>query len=296
MVEHRTENSGVGGSNPFIGSIKIFFFNNLIKLYYQSNFFLYILFSKFYNYSIYKFKFFKFFKNFFIISNLKPLFYLPLDFSLIKKPIVPISLYRQPKFYFWWFFFFNKINNKKTKLEPITTRLWFFLYLQLYLWSFIKYKFNWFFINFNKTVNNSNFTVWWYQVNSKRIFRKFLLKNKRFYYNLLNLIFFKKLHRLTPIISELISLTPLKKHKKFFYQVKHFLNTLLKVFKKYKLFLGYTIFFKGKLGRKGSVKKSIFFYKFGLTSLTNKSLKFNYKKYLIHTETGIVGCGIGLFF
>ena len=61
-------------------------------------------------------------------------------------------------------------------------------------------------------------------------------------------------------------------------------------------FLGYNLFFKGKLGRKGSVKKSVFFYKYGRVSNSNKSLRLNYRKFLIYTETGVVGCGINLFY
>ena len=56
------------------------------------------------------------------------------------------------------------------------------------------------------------------------------------------------------------------------------------------------MYFKGKLGKKGSVKKSTMFFKKGQVSFTNKSLKYNYKYFLIPTETGVVGCYISLFF
>jgi hypothetical protein len=59
---------------------------------------------------------------------------------------------------------------------------------------------------------------------------------------------------------------------------------------------GYSAFFKGKLGKKGSVRKSIFFIKKGLTGLSNNSLRFNHRRFIIITETGVIGCGVSIFF
>ena len=64
----------------------------------------------------------------------------------------------------------------------------------------------------------------------------------------------------------------------------------------YKKLKGYRLYFRGKLGKKGSVKKSTIFFSGGKISYTNKSLKYNYKYFLIPTETGVVGCYISLFF
>ena len=63
-----------------------------------------------------------------------------------------------------------------------------------------------------------------------------------------------------------------------------------------KLLKGYTVFFKGKLARKGSVRKSVFFYKYGQVSKTNKFLRVSYRQFLVYTETGVVGCYISLFY
>ena len=59
---------------------------------------------------------------------------------------------------------------------------------------------------------------------------------------------------------------------------------------------GCSLFFKGKLGKKGSVRKSKFFVKIGNVSLTNKSLRINYKTYVVITITGVIGCGISIFY
>ena len=88
----------------------------------------------------------------------------------------------------------------------------------------------------------------------------------------------------------------LKYHKRYFYRVRLILNIIFKVLKSANLLKGYSLFFKGKLGRKGSVKKSVFFYKKGRISSTNKNLRVNFRKFLVYTETGVVGCGINLYF
>lgn len=59
---------------------------------------------------------------------------------------------------------------------------------------------------------------------------------------------------------------------------------------------GISIFFKGKLGKKGSVKKSTFFNKIGLVSLSRKDLRFNYRTFIISTHTGVIGANISVFF
>lgn len=59
---------------------------------------------------------------------------------------------------------------------------------------------------------------------------------------------------------------------------------------------GYSIFFKGKLGKVGSVRKSVFFFRNGLCSLSNNSLRFNQKRFVIITVTGVVGVCINIFF
>jgi hypothetical protein len=59
---------------------------------------------------------------------------------------------------------------------------------------------------------------------------------------------------------------------------------------------GYSIFFKGKLGRGGGARKKIFFVKSGFNSLSNGTLRFNYKKFILITSSGVLGCCINIFF
>ena len=64
-----------------------------------------------------------------------------------------------------------------------------------------------------------------------------------------------------------------------------FINKFLKLWylkvAKLKKLKGYSLFFKGKLGKKGSVRKAKFLAKKGLVSFTNKSLRVNYRTYFI---------------
>ena len=59
---------------------------------------------------------------------------------------------------------------------------------------------------------------------------------------------------------------------------------------------GCSLFFKGKLGKKGSVRKSKFFFKYGNISLTNKNLRLTYRSYTITTITGVIGCHISIYY
>lgn len=87
----------------------------------------------------------------------------------------------------------------------------------------------------------------------------------------------------------------LKRHKRIFYLVGFFLEFFFNERKKNSI-QGCSLFFKGKLGKKGSVRKSKFFVKVGVNSLTNKSLRINYKTYIVTTMTGVIGCGISIFY
>lgn len=60
--------------------------------------------------------------------------------------------------------------------------------------------------------------------------------------------------------------------------------------------LGYKVYFAGKLGRKGSVKKSTIYLIRGRISFSSKSLRFSSKNFLVFTETGVVGCYFSIFY
>ena len=98
------------------------------------------------------------------------------------------------------------------------------------------------------------------------------------------------------IIQNILTKARLKKHKKLFFLIGYFFKILFLNKEQKNSLKGFSLFFKGKLGKKGSVRKSKFFVKYGLGSLTNKKLRLTYRTYIIITITGVVGCNICLFY
>ena len=300
MVEHRTENSGVGGSIPFIGRVQNFIVKNLLK---QST-----RYTK-QPYALYLYLHYLGVKNCLLIGgnyshiltlgNLENSFREVVYnnkknlFSLITKEL---NIFINKPNLYWWCAVLDGINAR-TKVTPtLTNYFWFLSYLQLYLVNYTGYKFNWQFVNIMKTIKNSFFILWWHKLYSDKVLKSFYSTKINFFYILTNIIFFKNIDFFVKIVQKILINTPIKKHKKHFYQVKSILSFIFKLLRPRNKMLGYSIFFKGKLGRKGSVKKSSFFYKFGRVSLANKSLRVNYRKFLVYTETGVIGCCIHLFF
>lgn len=187
-------------------------------------------------------------------------------------------------------------QTDKIIIKPLKNTFWFTTFLQLYFCKFIGLKVNWHFINLDKTIKTSYFMKWWHILSTKKTFGDFHTQNIRIFYVLVNMIFFKNLDSFITIIHEILQRAPLRLHKRHFYKIRRILTAIFNVLHPYRRIEGYTLFFKGKLGRKGSVKKSKLFFKKGRVSFTNKTLRVNYKKFLVHTETGVVGCGMSLFF
>lgn len=173
---------------------------------------------------------------------------------------------------------------------------WISLYLTNFLKNYINWKVYWQFINLNLKKKKTHIFFLW-----KYTFRNFLVKEGflqrwHYFYILIQLLFFKNPKMLTKLLTRFISKLKLKLHKRYFRFVNKILLTFYNYLYKKKLLLGYKLYFKGKLGRKGSVKKSTIRYTVGRTSFTNKSLRFNYNQFLIYTETGVVGAYLALFY
>lgn len=293
MVEHRTENSGVGGSNPSIGRIQYYF----LKL---------LLLSKIKQKHV----------NKVLIDKKEIIVILSKTVVALKQPLITLPSFYHNKwsrskglnneilllkrFNDRWWVILNIFSKHKVEDKSLTNSTWFLVFLQLYVQSYTGYNFNWYFYNYDKTVKNSLFSVWWRKLKVKKIFKIFFKKwyfKVKFLFNLvLRVVFFKHIDQIALIISRVLTLLSIKKHKRYFYYAKSMVGIFFKVLQNRGNLLGYSLRFKGKLGRKGSVKKSTFFYKFGRVSLTNKSLRLNYKKFLIYTETGVIGGEVVLYY
>ena len=169
MVEHRTENSGVGGSIPFIGSMQYFILSMLIKKTTTQ-----LLKTK-KNLTIYTLAYAKTIslRNLYlqIINNpVTPVKYTRLTSLLIKTPQYPMLPAHSPLKSKWWYWVLRNESTSTSTYRSMTTRLWFFVYLQLYINCLLGYKFSWYFTDFNQTIKASFFTLWWYKLNSRKLF------------------------------------------------------------------------------------------------------------------------------
>lgn len=113
---------------------------------------------------------------------------------------------------------------------------------------------------------------------------------------MIQLFFFKDIQHFVSFIKKIIQKYSLKHHRRLFRLVGTIFSNYLKLSHKTNELKGYRIYFKGKLGKKGSVKKSIIYLSDGQISFTNKNLRYNYKYFLIPTETGVVGCYLACFY
>lgn len=118
-------------------------------------------------------------------------------------------------------------------------------------------------------------------MNSRYFYKKFFKKNLKISKKIIGLLYYSLLLKdvtvfLTFCKTSLESIN-LKQHKKFFLGLKCLIQ---EVFKPIFSLLGvYGVFFNvvGKIGTSGSSKKRRFFFYFNHHSLTNRTLKINYK-------------------
>lgn len=169
-------------------------------------------------------------------------------------------------------------------------------YLRNVTGSFTGFQTNWNFINVQRITTTDKFIVLWRHLYSKRYLGRFYTDKASFLTWITQLTYFKDPRGLIFFVKKLLLNTQLKHHRRVFF----FLNKLLSYWYiralKFRLVKGYSLFFKGKLGKKGSVRKSKFFAKRGLVSFTKKTLRVNYKVYHIWTHTGVIGAGISIFY
>lgn len=87
-----------------------------------------------------------------------------------------------------------------------------------------------------------------------------------------------------------------KQHKKCFTLIDEFTYLIIVRGMELRLVRGYTLFFRGKLARGGSVRKKYLFLRRGQFSGSSKKLQFFYQKFLIRTATGVVGGQLSIYY
>lgn len=191
---------------------------------------------------------------------------------------------------------FLYLKNFKWRRASLSLNWEYSKFLNQISHSFLKFKTSWYFINIKVFQKQKNFSTIWYKFYQKKLLT-ILPKSKLFFLNLfIQLFYFRDTKTLIPFFQKWLLDTPLKKHKRIFHLINFFFLNWFNLAFEYRLVKGYSLFFKGKLAKKGSVRKSKFFVKNGYISFTNKRLRLNYETYIVWTFTGSVGAGISIFF
>ena len=120
-----------------------------------------------------------------------------------------------------------------------------------------------------------------------RFFKNFQLVEfiEVFSYSLLQ----KDLNYFMQFFKKLFEDMPFKKHKKILYSFEFILKKFLKKFFIFTEVLGFKFEISGKIGVAGNSKTRNKIIKFGKYSLTNKSLKIDYMRNVVRTNTGVMG-------
>ena len=178
----------------------------------------------------------------------------------------------------------------------VNTNFWFLRFIAQYLQCFslntLHFAFTPLTIKFqNRLASQLSFLV------KKRYFQRLVSASQSMLFEFIFLILYaRSIQSFTRWFSSWIELIHFKQHKQYFIIINTFLRDLFKFARKYSLLQGYTLFFKGKLARGGSVRKKYLFFRRGAYSSTKKSLRFNFQKFLIRTATGVVGGQLSIYF
>lgn len=208
----------------------------------------------------------------------------------LNKTILPVEQEYSFEFYS------HLLNIPESNVETLKFNYILCKYLALIAKHYGGFNFNWAFMDADACLSDGNFDVSWQRMYKIRGFRMLHISKATFYKWYLDLTCFKDPKSLVNVIKYLIITTNLKRHKKVFYCVSSFLETWYLMLLKTKKIKGYSLFFKGKLAKKGSVRKNIFFCKKGLISFANKALRVNIRTYQLWTITGCMGAGISIFY
>lgn len=172
--------------------------------------------------------------------------------------------------------------------------------LHLFLNSITKanlgYTTSWAFVSLNQQLVADEQKTAYRQLWSFRQLPGFRTNKKTFLFWYTKFFILRDPKELSLLISFWLVKTQIKTHKKIFFDIFGGVDTLFSIGKKQNRLLGYFLYFKGKLAKKGSVRKEKIFKKCGKIAAGTKSVRGNIVQYQAPTLTGTIGCAIGLFF
>lgn len=325
MVEHRTENSGVRGSNPFIGIVKKLLYIKNIKKLLKLSLAAYAE-QRLSALSIYSTR------KYLIRTINAPIFPL-LPKSLIKRDTIAIcrlnplnvdltgaslkNFYKDPvsrrsslhkKLSYRGDMLTNLAlvfpllalprgkSYPGTYFNALSSVWWYKFYLQAVAQQFLQFKSEWMLLDCSSLATRGYYGIIFRALYKKHILRNFFCKKPKFIHWCIKLTVFKDLSVFVKMLLRWLMLSTLRKHRRVFVLINQFLRAWYTALYEYNKIRGYCIFFKGKLGRKGSVRKTKYFAKKGEVSYSTKSLKLSYRTFHFSTITGVVGGGVSLFY
>lgn len=226
--------------------------------------------------------------NNFILDTVSPTKVIPADnIKILSKKFINIKQLN------YIFSFYNIVYNYQN-LELSYSWLWN-NYCNALLKTYSGFSTTWAMYNANQITNTNYYTTLYYIFYKKSALRTFFTDYNTFYKWFVPFLYLKDPKNLIYIIKSLVYKTHLKKHKRVFFSSWKIISFIFKVTLKKKILKGCTLYFKGKLAKSGSVRKSKLFFKIGLTSFTNKNLKVNYRLFQLWTFTGSVGACLSIF-
>lgn len=174
---------------------------------------------------------------------------------------------------------------------------WVWLHYMRYLtYLYTKFYTSWCFLDLAAVVKKDEFHRWWRVFYKRYVLRAFFTNKAKFFNWFAQLSYLKDPQGIIWLAEKIITEAHLKKHKRLFALLARILRSWYNVLHRVHKAQGVSLFFKGKLGKKGSVKKSKFFNKSGLVSLSSKKLRMNYRSFIITTHTGVIGAAVSVFY
>lgn len=214
-----------------------------------------------------------------------------------KKPEFTLNRYLHGFLFLQTCLKIQNFNNSQNLNGYVLSSFWWYkFYLQAVTAQYTAFKSDWVLLNANYLLTTGTHSKIIRSVYKKNLLGIFFGPKRKFLFWFIKLTIFKDSSTFTPLFLRWLTRSPLKKHKRIFVLINKFLKFWYKTLYNWKKIKGYCIFFKGKLGRKGSVRKTKFFAKCGEVSYSSKSLRLNYQTFTFPTITGCVGGGLSLFY
>lgn len=172
----------------------------------------------------------------------------------------------------------------------------FELYLSQITKNFLGFKTSWLFLDPTNSLKTKRHITVFKQLYTKKQLNGLYTVPKMFLLWYIKLILFKDPYHLSLLIYFWLYKADIKTHKRIFLFIVKFFSRLYVLLRGQKKILGCFIYFKGKLGKKGSVRKEKIFSKHGKVAHGTKSLRGSINWYQIPTLTGAIGSAVGFFF